>query len=229
MQKIMFNDKYGLTKAVLEGKKTQTRRVCKVQPEFKSYEIAFPVGWINEDDPLQDPLYGAYRWVNKDNPKEKSNWIIPQFKVGEVVAIAQSYKDAGYLPSQIIYRSIPEINGYIKEKVCNQKGWNNKMFVGPNLMPHQIRITNVRVERLQDISDEDCLAEGVVINEPKIKGSIKSYYPCKYLKQCADNVGWGRVFDTPQKAYAELIDKVSGKGTWERNPYVFVYDFELIK
>ena len=34
---------------------------------------------------------------------------------------------------------------------------------------------------------------------------------------------------TPSKAYAELIDKVSGKGTWESNPYVFVYDFELIK
>ena len=30
-------------------------------------------------------------------------------------------------------------------------------------------------------------------------------------------------------AYEILIDKVSGKGTWERNPYVFVYDFELVK
>lgn len=222
MQKIMFNDKYGLTKAVLEGKKTQTRRVCKVQPEFKSYEIAFPVGWINEDDPLQDPLYGAYRWVNKYNPKEKSDWIIPQFKVGEVVAVAQSYKDAGYLPSQIIYRSIPEINGYIKEKACNQKGWNNKMFIGPNLMPYQIRITNVRVERLQDISDEDCLAEGI------IKGKVGSedthfmdayYIPNKPLEPIC----------TPREAYAELIDKVSGKGTWDKNPYVWVYDFELIK
>ncbi len=34
---------------------------------------------------------------------------------------------------------------------------------------------------------------------------------------------------TPQDAYEILIDKVSGKGTWERNPYVFVYDFELVK
>lgn len=222
MQKIMFNDKYGLTKAVLEGKKTQTRRVCKVQQEFKSYEIAFPVGWINEDDPLQDPLYGAYRWVNKDNPKEKSNWIIPQFKIGEVVAVAQSYKDAGYLPSQIIYRSIPEINGYIKEKACNQKGWNNKMFVGPNLMPHQIRITNVRVERLQYISDEDCLAEGIIKGKVGSEDThfMDSYYiPNKPLEPIC----------TPREAYAKLIDKVSGKGTWNKNPYVWVYDFELIK
>ena len=34
---------------------------------------------------------------------------------------------------------------------------------------------------------------------------------------------------TPHEAYAALIDKISGKGTWERNPYVFVYDFELVK
>lgn len=36
-------------------------------------------------------------------------------------------------------------------------------------------------------------------------------------------------FCTPQGAYSYLIDKISGKGTWERNPYVFVYDFELVK
>lgn len=216
MQKIMFNDKYGLTQAVLEGKKTQTRRVCKVQPEFKSYEIAFPVGWINEDDPLQDPLYGAYRWVNKDNPKEKSDWIIPQFKVGEVVAIVQSYKDAA---NWALVEDCKEFEG---KEPWLMAGWNNKMFVRPDYMPHQIRITNVRVERLQDISDKDCLAEGI------IKGKVGSedthfmdayYIPNKPLEPIC----------TPREAYAELIDKVSGKGTWYKNPYVWVYDFELIK
>lgn len=33
---------------------------------------------------------------------------------------------------------------------------------------------------------------------------------------------------TPREVYANLIDRISGKGTWESNPYVFVYDFELI-
>ena len=36
-------------------------------------------------------------------------------------------------------------------------------------------------------------------------------------------------FFTPRAAFASLIDKVSGKGTWEENPYVFVYSFQLIK
>ena len=91
------------------------------------------------------------------------------------------------------------------------------MFVDSSLMPHKIRITNVRIERLQDISDEDCLREGVrkVVNE---NGIDVQYY-----------VDHDACFETPREAFARLIDKVSGKGTWERNPYVFVYDFELIK
>lgn len=81
MKKIMFNDRYGLTQAVLEGRKTQTRRIIKVQPPYKNLDIAFPVfmeiGW-----PPENPLYGAFRWVNKDNPEEHTEWIKPQFQDG---------------------------------------------------------------------------------------------------------------------------------------------------
>lgn len=89
------------------------------------------------------------------------------------------------------------------------------MFVKADLMPHSIRITNIRVERLQDISEDDCLKEGIWRE---------------------DNVGlegvtyWSNSsFRTAKEAYASLIDRISGKGTWDSNPWVFVYDFELIK
>lgn len=95
------------------------------------------------------------------------------------------------------------------------------MFVKPELMPHQIRITAVRVERLQDISDEDCLKEGI---SPMIVGC--EYYVFSFIDK---EKGCFLDYKTPREAYAALIDKVSGKGTWESNPYVFVYDFELIK
>ena len=70
-----------------------------------------------------------------------------RFQVGDVVAIAQSYEATGLFD---VYRA-PE----------GTAGWNNKMFVRADLMPHQIEITDVRLQRLQDISDEDCMAEGV--------------------------------------------------------------------
>ena len=213
MKKIMFNDKYGLTKAILDGRKTQTRRL--VQDEF------FSLQWGVRDDTLVvENEFGEFVDIRETK--------YCMFKVGEIVAVAQSYKDAGYSPDYIFYRSVAKIDGYKKETACCQKGWNNKMFVAPNLMPHEIRITNVRIERLQDISDEDCLKEGVVISEPK-KGGARMYYPCEYLKSCANKIGWGRVYLTPREAYAVLIDIVSGEGTWDKNPWVWAYDFELVK
>lgn len=141
-----------------------------------------------------------------------------KYSVGEIVAIAQSYKSIGYQPSD----KTPIIKegkvGLIEFQ--NHKGWNNKMFVSCDNMLHFIRITNVRIERLQDISDENCLAEGV-----EFDGKAKQFY-CGFNKSTNSKIWLG---STPRESYASLIDKVSGKGTWDSNPYVFVYDFELIK
>jgi len=213
MKKIMFKDEFLLTKAVLEGRKTQTRRLASsflpdaVRIGYARFEIA------NGRE---------LRCWTKGNSCIKFN--LP-YKVGEVVAVAQSYRDCGGINEE----GVPmwEI---ISQRVGGANaGWDNKMFARAELMPHQIRITDVRVERLQDISDIDCLKEGVVVNEPKIKGGINMYYPCEYLRSCAKEVGWGIVFHTPREAFAHLINKVSRKDVWQSNPYVFVYDFELVK
>ena len=204
MKKIMFNDKYGLTKAVLEGRKTQTRRI--IPKDF------FSLTWDKRDDTL---VYenGMGDFIDVRNSK------YAQYKVGEVVAVAQSYRDCGGVNEdgvpmwEIISQNVGGTNA----------GWDNKMFVRGDLMPHQIRITNVRIERLQDISDEDCLKEGI-INKWHAPACKNYYYvPGVEVKSVKD------VHDTPQEAFAHLINKVGKKGTWEANPYVFVYDFELTK
>lgn len=129
-----------------------------------------------------------------------------QYQVGEVVAVAQSYKDCGLFD---IYQGPKDT-----------AGWTNKMFVRANLMPHQIRITNVRMERLQDITDEDCLAEGIYKGQC---GSADTHFMDAYYFK-----GDKQPYCSPRNAYASLIDRISRKGTWESNPYVFVYDFELV-
>lgn len=219
MQKIMFNDKYLLTKAVLEGGKTQTRRILKSPSPYKNTDIAFPVGWINEDEPEKDPLYGAFCWINKNNPKEHTDWVKPQFRVGEVVAVAQSYKDIFSAFSQ---HPKPQLNIGVKNPT-DTAGWTNKMFVASNLMPHQIRITGVRLQRLQNISDEDCLAEGI------IKNATRYCFKQKVKQTTGDVLTFSVNFDTPREAYAALIDNISGKGTWNSNPWVWAYTFELVK
>lgn len=223
MKKIMFNDRYGLTEAVLDGSKTQTRRVITYPKTFHGKDVC---GYYVCRRAADGAITEVCRYDENESFIDEGQ-ILPKYKVGEVVAVAQSYKDLRYQPTD----KTPIIRGSKIEFIEFQehKGWTNKMFVAPDLMFHRIRITNVRVEKLQDIQEDDCLKEGVVVNEPKIKGGINMYYPCEYLRSCAKEVGWGRVFHTPREAFAELINKVSKKDVWEENPYVFVYDFELVK
>lgn len=201
----MFNDKYLLTKAVLERLKTKTRRIIEVDNDVLE---AFKLEYYNETLDCLDglDLIKAY-FLN--NPQK-----IP-YKVGEIVAIAQSYKNAGLNPNSLV----PTVDGH-KIAAYNHKGWTNKMFVKPGLMPNRIQMRGWRIESLQDISDEDCLKEGI-----EFDCKAKSFY-CGYNKKNNSKIWLG---SAPREAFSVLIDKVSGKGTWESNPYVFVYDFKLIK
>ena len=208
MNKIMFNDKYGLTQAVLEGRKTQTRRMLNPTMFFQRLETY--EGWSKEDisawkSSCKTRLYeaqGAELQQMFDYALSSS-----RYKVGETVAIAQSYAD--------ITPQADWVNCMIRKE---EIGWNNKMFVRAKDMPHHIRITKIRIERLQDIKSEDCLKEGIWrADNVGLEGTTYWYHGLANSS-----------FRTPQDAYASLIDRISGKGTWESNPYVFVYDFELI-
>lgn len=149
----MFNDKYGLTQAVLNGRKTQTRRVAK------------------EED------------IVPDNTRCPRTYPRARYKVGEIVAVAQSYKDVG-------------CDFYFHRGLA---GWNNKMFVKAEEMPHRIKITNIRVERLQDITKEDCLKEGIRL----LNG--------RYVVEIQNRVA---LYTTdPKLAYGHLVEKICGKGT----------------
>ena len=200
MKKIMFNDKYGLTQAVLDGRKTQTRRIMKGKPLLPTDEIE-SAGILGDE--VQIIANGGESLITMKLP----------YKHDEVVAVAQSYKS-------IYNEQGLETIDMLIQIMKNSAGWDNKMFVRADLMPHQIRITNVRIQRLQDISDEDCLKEGL-----EWDGTASQYY-INYKKETGRKTFLG---ETSREAFANLIDKVSGKGTWESNPYVWVYDFELVK
>ena len=218
MKKIMFNDKYGLTEAVLAKRKTQTRRILNPTMLFKrldTYE-----GWTKQS--IADWKESCKRRLYKaegEELKEMLDYALEHspYKVGEKVAIAQRYIDL--VNNDEFYR-LCGIHGMPLECIKYEKGCENKMFVKADLMPHHIRITDIRVERLHDISDEDCISEGIGIRPDDIQE-----YGVKYVK--GELTLW-ICGDSPLEAYTVLIDKVSGKGTWESNPYVFVYEFELI-
>lgn len=205
MRKICFSDRYGLTDAVLKGRKTMTRRLA-----FSGL-IENPCSGYGLEGKEKDHyfLLDGCRQVAKST-----------YKVDEYVAIAQRYLDLRYPNGDVTDEFYKLCCKHYMPLEClsSEKGATNKLFVKPSLMPHQIQIIDVKIERLQDISDEDCLKEGIDRCEKEwgywehVNGGFNFY-----------------AFDTIRKAFASLIDKVSGKGTWEKNPWVFVYSFILIK
>lgn len=201
MKKIMFNDRYGLTRAVIEKRKTMTRRMI----------IGIP---LLPADHIEEARYFAGFIQIVANDGESLMEVKSRYKVGEIVAVAQSYE-------QVYRQGNMDADDAIIMGLKYDPGMSNKMFVRADLMPHQIRITGIKCERLQDISDEDCLKEGI-----NASNSHEIGYGIPWVYEFA---GSKMVYYTPREAFAALIDKVSGKGTWERNPWVIVYEFELVK
>jgi hypothetical protein len=199
MQKAFFNDRYQQTDAVIEGRKTRATQIMT--------GIDFPVNMVM-GRALPDKDGKIYAVANGENIIVKL-----RYKVGEVVAVAQSYEQA-YRQGNM------DADDAIIRGLKYDPGMCNKMYVRAALMPHQIRIIGIRCERLWDISDEECIKEGVyagsqALEYPYYFIDTKQFLICDYK--------------SPREAFAALIDKVSGRGTWDRNPWVVVYEFELVK
>lgn len=134
----------------------------------------------------------------------------PRYEVGEVIAIKQKYSDLDEtwrVAKGIFYGDCYLCTEY-------QAGWNNKMFVKNELMPHKIKITKVTPCKLQDITEEECMIEGIYSSFGRIFNFFNSGIP------------W---YDSAKEAFAGLINKLNGKGYWESNPDGYAYEFELVK
>lgn len=217
----MFNDRYGLTQAVLEGRKTMTRRIV---PDSTMRMAQMEVNTVGGELTERIKEHTFYCFLDE-------------------LAVAQSYGNITRYMNSDDYLS-PKYNSFLAHgpHLNDEAGWNNKMFVRADLMPHRIRITGIKVERLQDITDDDCLKEG--IDDDFADGALLYWWPVphegitweEYKRRTAElschirNGKSGEYFwDTPQKAFASLIDRISGPGTWQNNPYVFAYSFKLVK
>ena len=221
MKKIMFNDRYGLTQAVLERKKTMTRRIVNYPKKFKGVEDIE----LEFNRRIGADIY--YDCVVCDADGHDLGQLPLPYEVGDVVAIAQPYKNDDVLTYNAYNEDgTAREDGFQRHKeMLGSKGWRNKMFVKADLMPHHIRITDLWFERLQDISDDDCLKEGIHVHNqepgnPNFIGYAYDATPGTNVKR------WW--FHTPREAFAALINRVSGPHTWDGNPWVIAYTFELV-
>ena len=224
MKRIMFNDRYGLTQAVLEGRKTMTRREIKLPDGITHSDIWNPVMGIDD----RGKVYFTFDCI--DHLKRD---IYPSYQIGEELTIAQPYNNDDVLTYNAYNEDGTAREDWLQrhKEMLGSNGYRNKMFVKAEYMPHRIRITNIKTERLQDISEEDAMREGVFkYDKPPLHHEADMFAPwppyVRPYKWDSDNLIYRC---TARYAFAYLIDKISGGGTWNRNPWVFPYEFELIE
>ena len=208
MKKIMFNEPFGLQQATFNGTKTMTRRIVPqvildYVPKYQQEYYEQTLSTISFEDAILN-MVGAEKMFQR--------YV---YNVGEVVAIAQRYSE--------LFTDAYNIGLYGRTA-----GWDNKMFVRAEDMPRHIKITDRKLERLQDISDDDCLREGILIENNRSDYKY-GFYTGSYMKTRGRQGTRSVWYKTPREAYADLIDKLSGKGTWESNPLVFAYEYKRIE
>jgi hypothetical protein len=196
--------------ATLAGNKTQTRRISKYQPGAMGEKLE-SLGVVSPEIAFGSKVL----WFSKSLICSK----IPH-PVGSVRYVKEAYwarKPVPYGEWELYYKADTplEIQNELKTVSHNI---NNALFMPERFSRCHIKITGVRVEQMQDISDEDVVLEGcLTVNYPK-KNPIGRTFSM-------DGLNW---FDTPKEAYRDYFIKINGVKVWKSNPWVFVYDYEVV-
>lgn len=210
MQKISFNDRYGLTDAVLSGYKTVTRRVEFTPTEQEQLRMMHAMG-------CHIDCNGTFVTAGLlGQPPVLVKRL--RYQVGECVAISECYRrlaDSHPDVDTFLLRLSMDL-GVSMEDLPKHPGWSNKMFVRPSLLPRRLRITSAHVEQLQSITPRDCINEGLEWLRPYRTYGVS--LPDGFLP-LADDI---------RDAFSLLIDGVSTRGTWAANPFVVRYSFNLV-
>lgn len=231
MQKIMFEHRrFGLEQAVIARLKENTRRRVRFPKGINDKDVESAVMGIDE----KGRVYFTFS-IGKETFD-----VYPKYQIGERVAVAQNYEN---IPMEHFMNGIDDpMKRYFQEQLVKQAAaYKNKLFAVASLMPHIIEITDIKAERLQDISDEDCRKEGIIpVTWRQYPEPFSDHYVDhdlwtleKYREQFEDAwsdddpEAWAAT--SPKAAFAVLIRKLQSKKAWERNEWQFAYTFKLIK
>jgi hypothetical protein len=209
-----------MVQALLAGNKTQTRRVIKPQPVGVPRYAELRRHWyddnpenslaaFNDVTPMsrqpyrsRDILYVRETWQRRKCDSDNDDIVCP---AGDNYLCALSGVGCIFNGKKYLYRADPETNNYDFDEFL----WRPSIFMPKSAARLFLRVKEVRAERVQEITDLDCIAEGIV---PILPEPIEETY--KRLKP----------------SYAKLWDSLNAKSgySWESNPWVWVYTFERV-
>lgn len=208
-----------MVRAILDGRKTQTRRIMKPQPE------PCPRGghWWPSN------VFKTMLHVEDEMQNGKGGWgglvgdACPFGDVGDRIWVRETWAEAGAsAPDLKLYRAnYPEHVPSIYENVppAEEIRWTPSIHMPRTASRIQLEITDVRVERLNAISEEDAEAEGI---------DMEALYDSQDCYDCiADHNMTGR--PTVTGAFKYLWESIYGEEGWKSNPWVWVIEFKRVE
>lgn len=246
-----------MVRAILEGRKTQTRRVVKLPHNnplgaWEPTTLGGPNGGCTSDGrtiPLQGAIWHTRTGECLASPYGQPGdrlWVREAWSIDMMGAFGT---DKGYDSTyELTYKAggnereirvLPgEPDPYIKLYDTQRGDWRPSIHMPRWACRLELEITGVRVERLNDCSEADAAAEGV---EPI--DTERDYEDWSICRRCGGTrlytaySGQGGALpgtdcldcDTHLKRYAQLWDSINGDGAWEANPWVWVVEFRRIE
>lgn len=204
-----------MVQAILNGRKTMTRRVVK---ENNIWCTAKLQDLDLENSEIMDSgiEFGKYlRVYHKDG--DTRHRCFCKYEIGDVLWVRETWHPKRHsfpigLPFE--YKATAKEDGNPMDEP-----WKPSIFMPKEACRLFLKITNVRVERLQDITEGDAIVEGVAHVIDKITG----YCGYDYIN------GGYNLMTTPYNGFRSLWKKINGAESWEANPWVWVIEFERVE
>ena len=201
--------------AILEGRKTQTRRVIKNPINERHIDrllADWPLSGLKE---LVDGVVSFEIQTDVDD-STVCKTKCPYGNVGDRLWVRETwaYLDLGPEDGGYVYRASE--NGRAWESTDDSFRWKPSIHMPRKACRLELEITDVRVERLHDISDADAIAEGI----KPWKGEEGQF--CNYL-------GHGYISLPPKSSFESLWHSINGKERWDANPWVWVVSFKPVQ
>lgn len=210
-----------MVKALLAGNKTQTRRIVKEKIERVI---------VGADYAYADKLIPDYGFVDENYNEINPLDFCPYGEVGDILYVRETWAKVylAYANEYLfIHKADPEWER--AEEICEEwKGWNSSTYMPKKAARIWLEITDIRVERLQDISEQDAIAEGIQVIPVFNATTQQSEVRYRDYRKPEDHPK-GRLLHGPQGSYFTLWDKINGDGQYLQNPWVWVITFEKVE
>lgn len=219
-----------MVRAILEGRKTQTRRLLKLPPWWTGgpERAAYALNLQSRNGDHAALGYFV-------DGRVRRRYVCPYGAPGDRLYVRETWRCEGssfrelntaspvyeyFINYQADDRTLPLRFGAQQKltgkshTVAGDIAWRPSIFMPRRASRITLEVTGVRVERLQDISEADAMAEGVQHACGDVFG-VDSLVPPEH--------------DLPQDAFAALWEGINGAGSWEANPFVWVINFRMLR